>query len=101
MGIYPRFGFTLNCVFIDEAGFNLHTQRNNGRTRKGTPAKGTIPTTKGVTITILGSISDAGVIDISLIKPQAVSASKKRKVSSKSVDVVNGRIGTRTEHYRL
>ena len=54
---------------------------------------------KGVTITILGAISDARVIDISLRKPQAVSASKKRKVDGKAVDAVNGRIGTRTEHF--
>ena|ERR1700731_2855322 len=88
MGIYPRFGFTLNCVFIDEAGFNLHTQRNYGRSRKGTPAKGTIPTSKGVTITILGVISQAGVIDISLRKPQAVSVSKKRKANDTTATVV-------------
>ena len=51
-------------MFINEAGFNLHTQRNHGCSRRGTPAKGTIPTAKGVTITILGAISDAGVTDI-------------------------------------
>ena len=99
MGIYPRFGFTLNCVFIDEAGFNLHTQRNYGRSRKGTPAKGTIPTSKGVTITILGALSQAGVIDISLRKPQAVSVSKKRKANDTTATVVSGRVGTRTEHF--
>jgi hypothetical protein len=55
-----------NCVFIDEAGFNLHTQRNYSRCRKGTPAKGIVPTTKGITITILGATSQAGIIDISL-----------------------------------
>ena len=32
-------------------------------------------------------------------EPQAVSTSKKRKVNGKAVDVVTGRIGTRTEHY--
>ena len=95
----PSLDFCKNCVFIDEAGFNLHTQRNHGRSRRGTPAKGTIPTAKGVTITILGAISDAGVIDISLRKPQAVSTSKKRKVDGKAVDAVNGRIGTRTEQF--
>ncbi|KAI8977667.1 hypothetical protein BDF20DRAFT_942795, partial [Mycotypha africana] len=42
--------FSKNCVFIDEAGFNLHTQRNHGRSLKGTPANGTVPTGKGVTI---------------------------------------------------
>jgi transposase len=88
-----------NCVFIDEAGFNLHTQRNYGRSRKGTPAKGIIPTARDVTITILGAISDAGVIDISLKKPQAVSISKKRKANDTTARVVSGRIGTRTEHF--
>ena len=99
MGIYPRFGFTLNCVFIDEAGFNLHTQRNYGRSQKGASAKATIPTAKGVTITILGAISQAGVIDISLRKPQAVSVSKKRKANDTTAMVVSGRVGTRTEHF--
>jgi hypothetical protein len=95
----PDLDFTRNCVFIDEAGFNLHTQRNYGRSRNGTPAKGTIPTAKGVTITILGAISQAGVIDISLRKPQAVSVSKKRKANDTTAMVVSGRVGTRTEHF--
>src|ERR1700730_1687124 len=99
MGIYPDLDFTLNCVFIDEAGFNLRTQRNYGRSRKGTPARGTIPTSKGVTITILGAISQAGVIDISLRKPQAVSVSKKRKANDTTATVISGRVGTRTEHF--
>jgi transposase len=91
--------FAKNCVFIDESGFNLYTQRNYGRSRRGTPAKGIVPTAKGVTITILGAISQAGVIDISLKKPQAVSASKKRKANDSTARVISGRIGTRTEHF--
>jgi hypothetical protein len=47
----------------------------------------------------LGAISEAGVIDISLKMPQAVSTSKKRKVIEISFNVVKGRIGTRTQHY--
>ena len=58
-----------------------------------------MPTGRGVTVSTLGAISKAGVIDISLKKPQAASTSKKRKANGKSVNVVNGRIGTRTEHY--
>jgi hypothetical protein len=65
-------------VFIDKAGFNLHTQKNHGRSRKGSPAKGIVPTARGITITILGAISQTGVIDISLGKPQAAATSKKR-----------------------
>jgi hypothetical protein len=56
----PELDYGNNCVFIDEAGFNLHTQRNYGRSRKETPAKGIVPTAKGITITVLGAISQAG-----------------------------------------
>jgi transposase len=95
----PELDYRKNCVFIDEAGFNLHTQRSYGRSRKGTPAKGIVPTAKGITITILGAISQAGVIDISLKKPQATSISKKRRANDTTAMVVNGRVGTRTEHF--
>ncbi|KAL1925911.1 hypothetical protein VTP01DRAFT_7250 [Rhizomucor pusillus] len=71
--------FAKNCVFVDEAGFNLHTQRNFGRSLKRKSAKAVIPT------------------DISVKKPEAVSA-KKRKADGKEVKV-NGKVGTRTEHY--
>jgi hypothetical protein len=91
--------FTKNCVLIDEAGFNMHTSRNFGRSLRGTPAKGTVPTGRGVTASILGAISQAGVIDIPLRKPQTASTSKKRKANGKSATVITGRIGTRTEHY--
>ena len=95
----PELAFGKNCVFIDEAGFNLHTQRNYGRSRKGTPANGTVPTAKDITITMFGAISQAGVIDISLKKPHAVSVSKKRKANDTTGKAINGRIGTRTEHF--
>jgi hypothetical protein len=91
--------FACNCVFIDESGFNLHIQRNFGRSLKGTPAKGTVPTGRGVNVSILGAISEAGDIDISLKKPQAATAVKKRTANGKVVSVVNGGVGTRTEHY--
>ena len=28
-----------NCIVIDESGFNLHTVRSQGRSKKGEPAK--------------------------------------------------------------
>jgi hypothetical protein len=43
--------FAKNGMFIDEAGFNLHKQRSYGRSRKGTPAKGVVPTAKDITST--------------------------------------------------
>jgi transposase len=47
----------------------------------------------------LGIISQAGVIDISLKKPQAVAISKKRKANDAKAMVVSGRVGTGTEHF--
>jgi hypothetical protein len=32
-------GWYKNCVFIDEAGFNMHLRRNFGRSKRGMPAK--------------------------------------------------------------
>src|SRR6202043_2897386 len=52
-----------------------------------------------ITITIFGAISQAGVIDISLKKAHAVSVSKKRKANHTTGKAINGRIGTRTEHF--
>ena len=91
--------FVLKCVFIDESGFNFHIQRNFGRSLKGTPARATVPTRRGVTVSILGAISEAGVIDISLKKPQTATVVKKRKGTGKVVSVIKGQIGTRTERY--
>jgi len=88
--------FARNCVFIDEWRFNLHIQRNSGRSLKGTPARGTVPTGRDVTVSMLGAISEAGVIDISLKKPQTAKVVKTTKGNGKGVTAVNGRVGTRT-----
>jgi hypothetical protein len=74
----------------------LDIQRNCGRCLKSTLAKGTVPTGIGVNVRILGAISEAEVMDISLKKTQAASRSKKRKGNGKVVNVVNGRTGTQT-----
>ncbi|KAG1143384.1 hypothetical protein G6F37_012093 [Rhizopus arrhizus] len=58
--------FENNCVFLDEVGFNLHMTCTRGWSKKGVPAETTVPASKGTTITILGAISSAGVIDIFL-----------------------------------
>lgn len=88
--------FERNCVFLDEAGFNLHIVRNRGWSAKGKPAKTIVPSNRGTSITILGAISPVGVIDISLRKPTSVSAPKKRKADGKSIKVTKG---TNTDHY--
>jgi hypothetical protein len=76
------FDYKKNCVFIDEAGFNLHITRNFGRSLKGTPAKAIVPSDRGISLTIFETISEAGIIDISMKKPEPVSAEKKRKMGS-------------------
>jgi len=95
----PELDYRKNCVFIDEAGFILHTQRNYGRSRKGTPAKGIVPTAKDITITILGAITSKSDRSYLLKKPQTASISKKRTENDTTAMVVNGRVGTRTEHF--
>ena len=69
--------FSKSCVFIDEADFNLHTQRNHGRSLKGTPAKSTVLTGKGATFTMLGAISQAGIINIGVKKQNQLLKKKK------------------------
>ena len=83
--------FESNCIFLDETGFNLRMTHTRDWSKKGAPAKTTVPASKGTTIAILGAISSAGVIGVSLRKPLMVSGAKKRRVY--------GKVGTRAEHY--
>jgi hypothetical protein len=66
---------------------------------KLTQAKGTVPTGKGITIGILGDISEEVAIDISLKSAQGASVPETQD-KWEALRVVNGRIGTRTEHHR-
>ncbi|KAG2192701.1 hypothetical protein INT47_009303 [Mucor saturninus] len=90
--------FQKNCVFIDETGFNVNITRNRGWSKKGTPAKAIVPSARSTSITILGAISVDAVIDISLRKPTSSVTTKKRKVDGREVKI-NGRVGTRSEHF--
>lgn len=90
--------FENNCLFLDEEEFNLHMTRTRDWSKKGESAKTTVPASKGTTITILGAISSAGLIDISLRKPIMVSGAKKRRVDGKVV-TTTAKVGTRAEHY--
>ncbi|OAD70560.1 Homeodomain-like DNA binding domain-containing transcription factor [Phycomyces blakesleeanus NRRL 1555(-)] len=93
------FNYLSNCVFIDEAGFNMRIKRTFGRSVSGTPAKTTVPTQRGVSITILGAMCERGIVSLSLKKPTAVATKKKRKLDIYTNVEVNGLIGTRTQHY--
>ncbi|GAN05286.1 hypothetical protein MAM1_0086c04756 [Mucor ambiguus] len=101
--------YATNCVFVDEAGFNMHLRRNFGRSIKGNPAKQVVPSSRGVSISIIGAICELGVIDLTLRKPTPITkkstkGKKKRKRNDDSaeeaveaveaVEEVNGRVGT-------
>ncbi|OAD76912.1 hypothetical protein PHYBLDRAFT_165410 [Phycomyces blakesleeanus NRRL 1555(-)] len=90
------FNYLSNCVFIDEAGFNMHIKRTFGHSISGTPAKTTVPTQRGVSITILGAMCERGIVSRSLKKPTAVATKKKRKLDIYTNVEVNSQIGTRT-----
>jgi hypothetical protein len=79
-----EFDFEKNCIFLDEAGFNLHMTRTRGWSKKGRPAKSVVPASRGTSITILQAISSQGAIDISLRNPITVAGSKKKKIRRKS-----------------
>lgn len=68
--------FMTNCVFIDEAGFNLHLVRLYAWSKKGKPAKVEVPNNAGINLSILRCISAEGIIHISKRDPKP---SKKRR----------------------
>ncbi|KAG1179640.1 hypothetical protein G6F71_000853 [Rhizopus microsporus] len=85
--------FTTNCVFLDESAFHINLKRGMAWSKKGTPAIVTIPTTKANATSILGAISAAGLINVSLRVPKRI---KKRKLG-RETDGYS--IGTVTGHY--
>ncbi|OAD72714.1 hypothetical protein PHYBLDRAFT_73117 [Phycomyces blakesleeanus NRRL 1555(-)] len=73
--------------------------RTFGHSVSGTTAKTTVWTQRGVSITILGAMCERGIVSLLLKKPTAVTTKKKRKLDIYTNVEVNGRIGTRTQHY--
>lgn len=52
--------FEKNCVFIDEAGFNIGMRRESGWSIKGQKAVKVVPVTRRVNVSFLGAISSQG-----------------------------------------
>lgn len=67
-----------NCVFVDEAGFNINMRSPNARSIRGTPAIVETPTTRAITHTILGAITANDIIAIEIREPPQ--NLKKRKL---------------------
>lgn len=58
---------THECVFIDEVGFNLWTQRLNARSKKGVPANVIVPTNRGRNISMIMAIWKFGPINFRVV----------------------------------
>ena len=82
--------FKENCVFIDEAGFDINMRRSRAWSQRGKDAVVETPSTRGVSHTVLGAISSYGVVNVSLrdpgnVKKRRVVGAKKRKAAEDAV----------------
>ncbi|KAG1325849.1 hypothetical protein G6F63_011984 [Rhizopus arrhizus] len=62
--------FSKNCVFIDEAGFDINLKPSRAWAPRGQMAVTTAPTTKAPSHTILNTIPSVGVINLSIRVPK-------------------------------
>ncbi|KAI8378347.1 hypothetical protein BD560DRAFT_309149, partial [Blakeslea trispora] len=69
--------FTKNCIFIDQAGFNVHLARVGTSTNKGVHTTTKLHTVKGASFSLMGSISPFGVIGMSKVEPLIATDAKK------------------------
>lgn len=60
--------YTKNCVFIDEAGFDINMRNNWARSAVGTPAQVEIEKTRSPSHTIIGAIHCTSVIHVVMKK---------------------------------
>lgn len=97
----PNMDFEANCIFIDEAGFNLHTTRRQGWSPMGTQAS-TKLADRGQNISILGAISLRGVLGLTVRKAmrKPVGSEERRRDNGEAKTVTGGTIGTCGVHFR-
>jgi hypothetical protein len=86
-----------NCVFIDEAAFNVNMKRSGGWASRGQTPVVKVPFTRAENRTILGAVCYHGVVQLSLRKPKAPFQNKRRKVDDHNS---NSRTGTVTGHHK-
>lgn len=90
--------FTTNCVFIDEAAFNINQRRTFAWAEKGDTPIVKVAKTRAISHTILGAISVAGVVNISIRKPRTKQKRQKRGRNGE-ITTTKRTTGTTTEHY--
>ena len=61
-----------NIVFVDESSFNLHCQRSQARSKKGTRANVVIPTIRGRSVSLISSMSIKNMLYSKIISNSTV-----------------------------
>ncbi|KAG1049283.1 hypothetical protein G6F43_008382 [Rhizopus delemar] len=94
--------FMKNCVFLDEAGFDVNMRRSRGWAQRGKPAIEETTSARGVSHTVIGAISAYGVVNVSLrepgnVKKRRVVGAKKRKAPEGVAAAIPK--GTTTGHF--
>ncbi|KAI8329776.1 hypothetical protein EDC96DRAFT_417588, partial [Choanephora cucurbitarum] len=69
--------FMKNCIFVDQAGFNVHLARIGTGSNKGVHTTTKLHTVKGASFSLMGSISPFGVIGMSKVEPLTAADAKQ------------------------
>ncbi|KAI5970613.1 hypothetical protein CANMA_000354 [Candida margitis] len=95
-----KIDFEKNCIFIDEAGFNISMRREYGWSKVGEKAVLKVPVTRGLNVSFLRAISSKGCVDLKVRLPAETAPNKKRKLGSyTTVSEKKTRIGTTANHF--
>ena len=94
-----KLDFNKNCVFIDEAGFNISMRREYGWSAVGEKAVIKVPVTRGLNVTFIGAICAKGCIDLRVRNPANMATNKKRKIDSDTSVVESSGRGTTANHF--
>jgi transposase len=76
--------FEKNCVFIDEAGFNINMRSNWARSAIGIPAFVELEKTLAPSHTIIGAIHSSSVIHVAMKKPPPRKEKAPKSAANKS-----------------
>lgn len=77
--------YTNNCVFIDEAGFNINMRNNWVRSVVGTPAQVKVEKVRSPSHTVIGAIDCTSVLHVAMKKPPPKSQKGSKSQAAKTV----------------
>ncbi|KAG1396024.1 hypothetical protein G6F60_009883 [Rhizopus arrhizus] len=80
--------FEKNCVFIDEAGFNINMRSNWARSTIGTPAFVELDKARAPSHTIIGAIHSSSVIHVAMKKTPPTKEGKGSKTCGKAGEII-------------